>query len=158
MRQIICSLSKLLANGICSAPCAAVQASAPNRPPTPPRPCTTLQTAPTINSGILTSTGTFSGQQRTVHLVKIHTRPNLIAHKNERLRGKKLLLVRRLGLNDKPDGSVEMIAIDIVDAGVGDKVLVVREGSSARFVFDDPKIPVQAVIVGVIDTVNLDGS
>ncbi len=77
-------------------------------------------------------------------------------HKNERLNGKKLLLVKRLTLDMKPEG-VEVIALDIVDAGVGDKVLVVQEGSSARKIFDDPWIPVQAVIVGVLDRVDVKG-
>jgi len=76
-------------------------------------------------------------------------------HKNPRLVGKKLLLVSRLDLDDKPDGSVELIAIDVVNAGVGDKVLVVQEGSSARTVLDDSRIPVQAVIVGVVDSVTV---
>ena len=75
-------------------------------------------------------------------------------HKNERLEGKKLLLVRRLTLEDRPEG-VEVIALDVVDAGVGDKVLVVQEGSSARKIFEDPRIPVQAVIVGVVDHVDI---
>ena len=75
-------------------------------------------------------------------------------HKNERLEGKKLLLVRRLTLEDRPEG-VEVIALDVVDAGVGDKVLVVQEGSSARKIFEDPRIPVQAVIVGVVDRVDI---
>ena len=77
-------------------------------------------------------------------------------HKNERLEGKKLLLVRRLNLELEPEG-VEVIALDVEDAGVGDRVLVVQEGSSARKIFDDPWIPVQAVIVGVLDRVDIRG-
>jgi microcompartment protein CcmK/EutM len=77
-------------------------------------------------------------------------------HKNERLQGKKLLLVRRLSLALEPEGT-EVIALDVVDAGVGDKVLVVQEGSSARKIFDDPWIPVQAVVVGVLDRVDIRG-
>jgi len=77
-------------------------------------------------------------------------------HKNERLEGKKLLLVRRFALDMKPEGA-EVIALDVVDAGVGDNVLVVQEGSSARKIFDDPWLPVQAVIVGVVDRVDLGG-
>jgi ethanolamine utilization protein EutN len=49
-----------------------------------------------------------------------------------------------------------VIALDVVSAGVGDKVLVVQEGSSARTIFNDPKIPVQAVIVGVVDRVDIE--
>ncbi len=77
-------------------------------------------------------------------------------HKNERLEGKKLLLVKRLTLEMQPEGA-EVIALDVVDAGVGDRVLVVQEGSSARKIFDDPWIPVQAVIVGVLDRVDIGG-
>lgn len=77
-------------------------------------------------------------------------------HKNERLVGKRLLLVRRLTLQMKPEGP-EVIALDVVDAGVGDNVLVVQEGSSARKIFDDPWIPVQVVIVGVLDRVDIGG-
>jgi microcompartment protein CcmK/EutM len=77
-------------------------------------------------------------------------------HKNDRLEGKKLLLVKKLTLDDTFDSSVEVIALDVVDAGVGDKVLVVQEGSSARTIFNDPKIPVQAVIVGVVDRVDIE--
>ena len=76
-------------------------------------------------------------------------------HKNDRLDGKKLLLVRRLSLAGTHDGSVEVIALDVVDAGPGDKVLVVQEGSSARKIFNDEKIPVQAVVVGIVESVNL---
>ncbi len=76
-------------------------------------------------------------------------------HKNDRLKGKRLLLVRRLGLDQEPDGSMEVIALDVVDAGVGDKVLVVQEGRSARKLFNDDRIPVQAVIIGVVDRVDI---
>ncbi len=76
-------------------------------------------------------------------------------HKNDRLKGKRLLLVRRLGLDQEPDGSMEVIALDVVDAGVGDKVLVVQEGSSARKIFNDDRIPVQVVIIGVVDRVDI---
>lgn len=78
-------------------------------------------------------------------------------HKNDRLDGKKLLLVRRLDLSGAWDGSAEVIALDVVDAGAGDTVLVVQEGSSARKIFNDPKIPVQAVVVGIVESVNVDG-
>jgi microcompartment protein CcmK/EutM len=77
-------------------------------------------------------------------------------HKNERLEGKRLLLVRRLSLGMQAEGA-ETICLDVVDAGVGDRVLVVQEGSSARKILGDDWIPVQAVIVGVLDRVDLHG-
>ena len=76
-------------------------------------------------------------------------------HKNERLNGKRLLLVQRLTLAMKLEG-IETICLDVVDAGIGDHVLVVQEGSSARKIFDDQWLPVQAVIVGVLDRVDLE--
>ena len=77
-------------------------------------------------------------------------------HKNERLKGKKLLLVRRWELDGSEVPGPETIALDVVESGVGDRVLVVQEGSSARKILKDERIPVQAVIVGIVETVTLE--
>ena len=50
-----------------------------------------------------------------------------------------------------------VIAIDVVDAGVGDRVLVLGEGTGARQILDDPDGPVRAVVVGVVDQVSVSG-
>jgi microcompartment protein CcmK/EutM len=42
--------------------------------------------------------------------------------------------------------------------GVGEKVLVVQEGNAARSLFRNDRIPAQAVVVGVVDRVDLDRS
>jgi len=67
----------------------------------------------------------------------------------------KLLLVDRLGL----DGQVEndyWIAVDLVQAGPGDTVLVLDEGNSARQLVDqEPMGAIRAVIVGIVDQVEL---
>jgi len=76
-------------------------------------------------------------------------------HRLEQLGGRKLLLVRRLSLDDAEEGS-EIIALDVIGVGVGEKVLVVQEGNSARALFRNNRIPAQAVIVGVVDRVDLD--
>jgi len=74
--------------------------------------------------------------------------------KNQHLKGHKLLLVQPVDLDGTtPKGEV-IIALDKADAGAQDLVLVNREGGAARMILGNPKIPVQAVIVGVID--NLD--
>jgi microcompartment protein CcmK/EutM len=78
-------------------------------------------------------------------------------HRHPNLGGRKLLLVRRLDLDDREEaGAAETIALDVIGVGVGEKVLVVQEGGAARALFNDQKIPVQAVVVGVIDHVDLD--
>ena len=75
--------------------------------------------------------------------------------KNKRFVGKKILIVQPLDLEDNPQGEA-FLALDAVQAGVGDRVLVLREGGSARIVFDDNEIPVQAVITAVIDGIEID--
>ena len=44
----------------------------------------------------------------------------------------------------------------MIGVGAGEKVLIVQEGTAARSLFKDTKIPVQAVVVGVVDRVDLD--
>ncbi len=69
--------------------------------------------------------------------------------------GHKLLLVERLDLDGHVSARYD-IAVDSVQAGVGDRVLVLDEGNSARQVLKvEPWGPVRAVIVGVIDEVDL---
>jgi len=76
-------------------------------------------------------------------------------HRHEHLGHKKLLLVRRLDLDDREEGG-EVIALDVIGVGVGEKVLIVQEGNAARSLFNDTRIPVQAVVVGVVDHVTID--
>jgi microcompartment protein CcmK/EutM len=76
-------------------------------------------------------------------------------HRHENMGDRKLLLVRRLDLQDNEEGT-EVIALDVIGVGRGEKVLVVQEGGAARALFKNDKIPVQAVVVGVVDRVDLE--
>jgi ethanolamine utilization protein EutN len=49
------------------------------------------------------------------------------------------------------------IAVDVVDAGVGDTVLLLDEGTSARQLFEVDTGPIRTVIVGIVDQVTSDG-
>jgi microcompartment protein CcmK/EutM len=68
--------------------------------------------------------------------------------------GRKLLIVDALSLDGdadfKPSGKY-LIAVDAVQAGIGDRVLVLDEGNGARQVLDDASGPVRSVIVGIVD-------
>jgi ethanolamine utilization protein EutN len=75
------------------------------------------------------------------------------ADKDPELADYKLLVIQPLSLDDAPDGE-ELIAIDRVDAGVGDKVLVVKEGNAARQITGRDRVPLQAVVIGVVDHVD----
>ena len=73
--------------------------------------------------------------------------------KDERLVSNKLLLVRPVDPHGKLEGNY-LVAVDTVDAGVGETVLVVS-GSSARMASGMKDCPVDAAIVGVVDQVEV---
>lgn len=66
--------------------------------------------------------------------------------------GKKKLVVERTAPDGRPLGDY-LIAVDAVDAGVGEPVLVLDEGNGARQVFESTDAPVRSVVVGIIDEV-----
>jgi microcompartment protein CcmK/EutM len=68
--------------------------------------------------------------------------------------GRKILVVQPLNLDGSDRGEV-LLALDAVDAGVGDRVLVVTEGWSAMTSVGRPQSPIDMAVVGVIDTVTL---
>jgi ethanolamine utilization protein EutN len=74
--------------------------------------------------------------------------------KHRKFEGAKLLLVQPLTLEDTPRGG-ELLAVDGAGAGVGDKVLVVLEGRAASDAIGQKAAPVDAAIVGIVDTVDL---
>ena len=75
--------------------------------------------------------------------------------KDERLVSSKLLVVRPVDPSGKAEGNY-LVAVDTVDAGLGDTVLVVS-GSSARMASGLKDCPVDAAIVGVVDHVDVQG-
>ncbi len=68
--------------------------------------------------------------------------------------GRKLLLVERLDLEGEPTAEYD-ICVDAVRAGVGDRVLVLDEGNGARQVLEMKVAPIRAVVVGIVDEVEL---
>jgi microcompartment protein CcmK/EutM len=64
--------------------------------------------------------------------------------------GKKLLIVDHIDAAGAPTGKY-LIAVDSVNAGVGQQVLVLDEGNGARQVLADPTAPVRSIIVGIVD-------
>ena len=79
--------------------------------------------------------------------------------KNAKMTGSKFLVVRPLVV-DSPaarelrSGTSTLVAVDTLGAGEGEVVLVVQ-GSSARLASDDKNSPVDAVVIGIVDTVDL---
>jgi ethanolamine utilization protein EutN len=75
--------------------------------------------------------------------------------KHRKLDGAKLLLVQPLTLDDQPRG-IPLLTIDSVGAGVGEKVLIVIEGKAAGAALRRKAAPVDAAIIGIVDTVTVD--
>jgi len=73
--------------------------------------------------------------------------------KDERLVSSKLLVARPIDPAGKPEGNY-LVAVDTVDAGVGETVLIVS-GSSARMASGMKDCPVDAAVVGIIDHVEV---
>jgi len=68
---------------------------------------------------------------------------------------RRLLVVDRLDLNQQPTGDY-LIAVDAVDAGAGEIVLMIDEGNSARQIVGDDLAPIRSIIVGIVDQVQHD--
>ncbi|SHJ49591.1 ethanolamine utilization protein EutN [Geosporobacter subterraneus DSM 17957] len=74
--------------------------------------------------------------------------------KEEALRGLKFLVVQPLDRFGS-DGGSTLVAVDMIGAGVGERVLVVQ-GSSARRIEGKAEVPVDAAVVGIIDSVEIE--
>jgi ethanolamine utilization protein EutN len=68
--------------------------------------------------------------------------------------GRKILVVQPLQL-DGTDRGDPVLALDAVDAGIGDRVLLTTEGFSAMTAVGRPNSPIDSAVIGVIDSVDL---
>jgi microcompartment protein CcmK/EutM len=75
--------------------------------------------------------------------------------KSDNIQGLKLLLVQQLSSTNKPLNNY-VVAVDVVQAGVGD-VVIYSEGSSCRQTAPTDKRPVDGIIMAVVDTWEIGG-
>lgn len=68
------------------------------------------------------------------------------------LEHRKLLSIDLLDLDGNTTGK-DLIAVDAVGAGAGEKVLILDEGNGARQVLEAPDAPIRAVVVGIVDEI-----
>lgn len=83
---------------------------------------------------------------------------NIVAtRKEEKYKGKKILMIQPINVKTKKPYGDSFEAIDVTpQAGIGDHVLVTIQGSSSRAALHDPEMPIDAVIVAIVDSVDLD--
>lgn len=77
------------------------------------------------------------------------------SHKHESFEGSKLLLVQPIDPRSKELKGEAFIAIDAVQAGPDDLVLTSREGNTCRQIFGDDSAPIHAIILGIIDELEI---
>ncbi|HKI80002.1 MAG TPA: EutN/CcmL family microcompartment protein [Ignavibacteriaceae bacterium] len=89
-----------------------------------------------------------------MHLAKI--KGNIVStQKNLHLKGHKLLIAQKIGLDGEFIGKNDFIAIDLVNSGIGDTVLVVQEGAAVKQILGHRKAPVHTMVVAVVDKIDV---
>ena len=66
--------------------------------------------------------------------------------------GYKILIVQPVNDKEEPQGE-SILALDTVQAGVGDTVLVIDEGNSSRLIMNNSTAPIRTMIVGIVDAI-----
>ena len=74
-------------------------------------------------------------------------------HKNEHLTGQKLMLVGEIDTKGNFINNKEIISLDFMDAGIGDTVLVAREGDAVQQVLGHKNAPVNTIIIAIVDDI-----
>ncbi len=75
--------------------------------------------------------------------------------KNKNLEGHKLLLVREINFEGEFINKNDALAIDLIDSGIGDTVLVVKEGDAIEQILGDNKSPVNTMIIAIVDDIDI---
>ncbi len=75
-------------------------------------------------------------------------------HKHASHQGRKILIVQPLNLNGSNRGDA-VLALDAVDAGVGDRVLLTTDGWAASSAAGRPQSPIDMAVIGFIDQVEI---
>ena len=74
--------------------------------------------------------------------------------KNTSLKEHKLLMVQPIGIDGTMLGK-DVLALDTVDAGIGDTVLIIQEGAGAQQILNRKDAPVHTIIVAVVDGIDV---
>jgi len=89
-------------------------------------------------------------------LLLARVKGNIVStQKNPYLKGHKLLLIHPIDLNGNYIGKKDIIALDLIDSGIGDIVLVVQEGSAVTQILGHRKTPVHTMIVAIVDNIEI---
>jgi len=81
-------------------------------------------------------------------------------HKVKEMVGYKLLIVEPYRVDQQTRDKLattgrSFVAVDVLGAGIGEFVLI-TQGSSARFTEETKTLPIDTVVIGIVDTVHVD--
>lgn len=76
--------------------------------------------------------------------------------KNHQLNSHKLMLIRTIDLNGNYIGKKDIIAIDLIDSGIGDIVLITQEGDAVQQILGHKNAPVHSIIVAIVDNIQIE--
>lgn len=75
--------------------------------------------------------------------------------KNMSLKSHKLLLVKKIDLEGNFIDNMDEIALDLIDAGIGDIVLVVKEGDAVQQILGHKNAPVNVMVIAIVDDLDI---
>lgn len=76
--------------------------------------------------------------------------------KNDYLKAQKLMLVKKIDLKGNFINNKDEIALDLIDSGIGDIVLVVKEGDAVQQVLGHKNAPVNTMIIAIVDDLDIE--
>ncbi len=82
-------------------------------------------------------------------------RGNIVAtQKNAYLKNHKLMIIRVVDLEGNFMGKQDVVAIDLINSGIGDTVLVTQEGDAVAQILGHKNAPVHSIIVAIVDQIS----
>jgi len=82
-------------------------------------------------------------------------RGNIVStQKHKELVGHKLMIVRQIDLDGNYINKTDIVALDLIDSGQGDTVLVVQEGDAVQQILGHKRAPVHTIIVANVDKID----
>lgn len=89
-------------------------------------------------------------------MILARVKGNLVStQKNIELRGHKLMIIHPVNLKGEFIGKQDIVALDMIDSGIGDTVLVVQEGDAVQQILKNKKLPVHTIIVAIVDNIDI---
>lgn len=80
---------------------------------------------------------------------------NIVAtQKNNELTGHKLMITRQVDPAGNFVSESDIVALDMIDSGIGDTVLLVQEGDAVQQILGHKRAPVHTIIVAIVDSVD----